>query len=294
MGKINATNDLIFKSSKPLFDRVKKRLSSYDAQGLIDDGDFHKYVKDLLEELGRAVYKECETVVHIKDRKAKLPDNFKYFYAAYRCTFKWHGVKSINEQKPWIFYTDTEITQECPSECKLECKKEFGKTKIVIRTFVNGEESTCSSNNPRLLKLSSSVGDICTEDSPSLFCHSNDEIEIEDKKIIHTNFDEDSVYIQYYGLPVDEFGLPMIPDQVNIEKAIEYYIYTQLFQDFYWNSTVPDIARMLADVRQQYDFELGQARSWVKLPSFQTAINSIRRQRGNRKFYQFNFDRTVQ
>lgn len=312
MGAINPENLLKFKSSKPLFDRIKKRLSSYDAQGLIDDGDFHKHVNYILEQLGQGVYKESEAVLHVKDFKARLPNNFKIFHAAFRCTFKWHqGPPSINEQKPLFFYTDTEVTRDCPpNSCNVHCIQEHGKTKIVIRTFVNGEEHVGHSNHHRLLILSPNVKEICTDDCLSLdhhdfhghhhhhghhgFRHNHDEIGIDgDIKHILTRFNDDKILLQYYGLPMDEFELPMIPDQENIEKAIEYYIYTQLFEEWYWNATVPDIVRMLADARQQYDFHIGMARYWAKLPSFNKMVNAIRRMRGNRKFYYFGSDKTV-
>jgi len=304
MGVINAENFLKFKSSKPLFDRIKKRLSSYDSMGLIDDGDFHQYVKDILDKLGQAVYKECEAVLPVKDFKARLPNNFKFFHVAYRCSFTWQGVKSINEQKPLFFYTDTEISRECcDSKCTLQCVPDnVGRTKVVIRTFVNGgDECTAVSNHQRLLILSPNVRDLCTEDSLSVLGHRHghhvqdcDEIGFDENiKHILTRFDQDSIYIQYYGLPMDENGLPMIPDETHIEKAIEYCIYATLFEEWYWNTSIPDIVRILADARQQYDYHLGMAMSWAKLPSFKRMIQSIRRQRASRKFYYFGNDKTI-
>lgn len=299
MGIINAENTLRFKSSTPLFDRISKRLSSFDSAGLIDTGDFHKLVKDVLEQLGVGVYKECEAILHPKEFEAKLPDNFKMFHAAYRCSFKWHGTKSINEQRPIIFYRDTENTQICSSNCKLECSHDCGKTKIVIRTFVEGDEVIGTSHNLRLLQLSPNVRSLCTDDCPSLLPNHHNRIRENEINInssvthILTNFNDDKIYIQYYGLPIDEHGMPMIPDQTEIEKAIEYYIYSQLFEEFYWNSTIPDIVRMLGDVRVEADKYMSQAKFWVNLPSFQKMVNSIRRQRGNKKFYYFSQDRTV-
>lgn len=294
MGAINAENTLKFKSSDALYARVKKRLNSFDAQGLIDDGDFGKCIVYVLEELGQAVYKECEVVLPIKDFKTRLPANFKNFYAAYRCTFNWNnGPKSINEQKPLFYYYDTEISRECPTACNIECKQEHGKTKVVIRTFVNGEpaeEGYC--DRPRLLTLSPNVKERCTEDCLNQFSTGQGEINIKDDYIL-TNFNDDSIYFQYYGLPIDEYGIPMIPDNEILEKAIEYYIYSTLFEEWYWNSTVPDMARFLGDARQQFTFYIGQARYWAKLPSFAKQIQSIRRQRGNKKFYYSATDRTT-
>ena len=296
MGIINAENTLKFKSSQILFDRIKKRLSSFDAQGLIDDGDFYKHVKYILEQLGQAVYKECEAVVHVKHKKTKLPNNFYMFHAAFKCTpFFNNQPPSINEQKPIIYYTDTEVTQVCPNKCCIECVgNELGKTKIVIRTFVNGEEHESHFRNPILLRLSPNVKVPCTEDCLSLLPSAKDEITIDDNHTLHAHFEDGSIYLQYYGLPFDENELPMIPDNEDIERAIEYYIYTQLFEEFYWNSTVPNIAPMLQDVRAQYDrFYLPQARYWAKLPSFQKMVESIRRSRNRKKFYYMAGDRTI-
>jgi len=294
MGVINPENNLKFKSSDALFARIKKRLNSFDAQGLIDEGDFHKHVMYILEQLGQAVFVEGEAVLHVKDFKARLPHNFKYLHAAYRCTFRSNGPKTINEQKPYFYYHDTEITRDCPKSCTFQCHQEFGRTKIVIRTFVNGEDSfdggTC--NKFQILKLSPNVKERCTEHCVNLLHAGKDEITLKDNHVL-TMFPCDTIYMQYFGIPIDEeTGLPMIPENEYIEKAIEYYIYTQLFEEFYWNTTVPGIANMLQDARVQYDFHIGMARYWAKLPTFAKMVNAIRRQRSNRKFYYFAFDKT--
>src|SRR5690348_9892004 len=103
MGVINAENLLQFKSSQQMFDRIKKRLSSFDAEDLIDDGDFHEHVVYILGELGLAVHRECEAILHVKNNKVKLPSNFRTFHAAWQANTRGGSVKSINEQKPLIY-----------------------------------------------------------------------------------------------------------------------------------------------------------------------------------------------
>lgn len=294
MGKINPENLLQFRSSQSLFDRISKRLASFDSMQLLDTGDFHKHVIYIYDQLGLAVYRECEAVIPVKDHRAKLPDNFKTFHAAYKCRSEFRSTKTINEQRPWIFMIDTEITKECPNKCKLEHKHESGTDKIVIRTFVNADDPTpYRYSNPTLLRLSPNVRDICTDDCPSLFCAAADEITIDDNGTIHTEFTDDSIYMQYYGIPIDENGLPMIPVNEDVEKAIEYYIYSQLFEEWYWNSVVPNIANFLQDARAQYGFYIAQARYWAKLPSFQKMINSVRRAKSRRQFFYSLHDRTI-
>lgn len=293
MGVINAENLLKFKSTDSMFARIKKKLSSFDAQGLIDDGDFHKMVADVCSDIGVGVFRECEAVIPVKDRKARLPKNHKIFHAAYACTANFNSVKSINEQKPIIYYTDTEISKVCPNKCCIECVGDESKTKVVIRTYVNGDDY-CTFRNPVLLSLSPNVKALCTEDCASRFCANGDEITIDDEGYIHTVFDEGHIYLQYYGLPFDENELPMIPDDQDYERAVEYYIYKELFQEFMWNSTVPGVERFYMDAKNDYfSLYFPQAKYKANLPSFQKTIQSIRRQRNRGKFWYFAGDRTI-
>ncbi len=298
MGVINPENMLAFKSSEFLFAKIKKRLHTFDADNEIDTGDFHKHVAYVVGQCGKAFFKECHAVLPVnEDGIAKLPENFKSLYAAYKCTPVWNKpVKDINEQRPYFYYTSNEECQQCNSGCEINCQGETELTKVVVRTFINGSDAVISDfKNPILLQLSPNVRNLCEEDCMNLFCASPYEISIDvESKTIQTGFKDDCVYMQYYGLPLDEKGLPMIPDQDDIEKAIEYYIYTQLFEELYWNSTKPNIGDALKDVRFQFDTKfLPAARYWARLPSFAKMINSTRRQRSRRKFYYSQYDRTI-
>jgi len=117
------------------------------------------------------------------------------------------------------------------------------------------------------------------------------EVTIHDKTM-RFRFKENHVYMQYWGIPFDENYLPMIPDESIIESAIEYYIYTKLFEKWYLNSTVPDIANKLKYVKPEYEEYFKQAKYFVNLPSFQKMCQSIRIMKGNLKFYNPTVDRT--
>jgi hypothetical protein len=299
MGVINAENTLKFRSSVELFNRVKKRLSSFDSQNMIDEGDFYQYVVYVLEQLGLAVYRECEAIIHVRDFKADMPCNFKEWYAAYKVHPEVGFVPSINEQKPWIWYQDNEISQVCPAasgNCKIGCENpdDFGKTKIVVRTFVNGDNySDYRFRNPILLELSPNVKPRNSPHGEKIIHAKLNEVTLDDEGVLHTRFKHDEVYLQYYGLPFDENFLPMIPDQASIEKAIEYYIYSMLFEEWYLNSSVPNIGQQFQYVKNEYDHKhWPQALYWAKLPSFQRTIQSIRLIRSKGKWAEWNFDRT--
>lgn len=295
MGIINANNTLSFKSSESLFARIKKRLTSIDSQGLIDDGDFHKHIAYFYSLLGESLFKECQAVVHVKNYKAKLPPNFHKLYAAYKCTPYYNEPKTINEQRPLIFYSDIEIgCEKSDTRCCITCAGDT-RNKIVVRNYVVGEPSTCYTyRNPVLLNVSPNVRDRCSEDCLSIIPSAMNEITFDGEGNILTNFDNDSIYLQYFGTPLDDNGLPMIPTEEIVEKAIEYYIYTQLFEELLWNSSVANIGQMLQDVRNQYNTQyFPQALYWAKLPSFNAMVNATRRMRSKNKFYYFNVDKTI-
>lgn len=298
MGVINPENTLTFRPTTELFARIQSRLSSYDSQNMIDVGDFYDHVAYILNQLGAGVYRECEALVSVHNFRAKLPCNFKLWYAAYKCHHgqDGQGAPDINEQnnfgQPFMFVQNVDLTSICPADCATNCNITQEKTRIVVRNFVNGNNvNERHFNNPLPLMLSPNVKDHCAPHCMKVNSAGWNEVTISDGDI-RTKFNNDCIYMQYYGLPIDANYLPMIPDEESIEKAIEYYIYKMLFEEWYLNNSVPDIVQKLQWASAEYDKYFAQARYWVRLPSFQKMVQMVRIQRGNNKFYQFNIDKT--
>jgi hypothetical protein len=297
MGVINAERMLQFRSTKELFSRINGFLESFAANNLIDTGDFWDYIIYMYDQLGVGIFKECEALVEVKHHVAKLPCNFKLWYAAYKChrNAGGEGVPSINEQQPWIWYQQAELSTVCADDMNLEKTGPHGevvKNKLVIRTFVNGDPFFNEFHGMQPLYLGPNVKDYHDPHCMKVVPAGWNEVTIDQDKTMRFRFEHDHVYMQYYGIPFDEDYLPMIPDESSIEKAIEFYIYTQLFEKWYLNSTVPNIADKLAYVKREYAYHFAQARYWVKLPSFQKMCQSIRTMKGNLKFYNPTNDRT--
>ena len=297
MGVINPENTLRFRSTSELFARILDKLASFDSQNMIDVGSFYDHVAYILNQLGAAVYKECEALISVEDHRAKLPCNFKLWYAAYKCDRHGggQGAPDINEQnnfgQPFIFYQNVDITSVCPSDCCTNCNITQEKTKIVVRNFVNGHGSEHHFHNPLPLVLSPNVKDHCAPHCMKVVHAGWNEVTIADG-FLRTKFNNECIYMQYYGLPIDDNFLPMIPDEESIEKAIEYYIYKMLFEQWYLNSSVPNIVQQLQYATAEYEKYFAQARYWCRMPSFQKMVQMVRVQRGNKKFYQFNSDKT--
>lgn len=83
--------------------------------------------------------------------------------------------------------------------------------------------------------------------------------------IIYTSFKEGKIAIAYRAIPVDEEGLPMIPDNSIFLKALELYIKKEWFTiQFDMGKIAPAV---LQNVQQEYAWKVGQLNTEFILPS---------------------------
>jgi len=86
--------------------------------------------------------------------------------------------------------------------------------------------------------------------------------------IMYTNFKNGFIEMAYLALPVDEFGMPMVPDEERFIQAVKYYIISRL--DFKrWRTTAnPNHERIYRDSEREYLWYVGAARTKHKIPSY--------------------------
>lgn len=287
MSIINPANNNYFKSSAFVFSKVKRDLSSYDAANLIDEGEFPEYVKHVLRILGLGVYKENDAVMKVCDYKAKLPTDFSQLYAAYKCT-PWVGSNDVAhlQGQPISVYNDVtwELLQS-GANCTIETANQDQKIieKITVRQFVKETPIVVNFKNPVLLSLSPNVRrDRCAEDCENLLCTSIHEITITDG-FLYANFTGDCIYMKYYGFPLDEDGLPMIPDIERVEKAIEWCIKYNIMYNWWMNNSVPDLQNRWQAAQIEYEKWLAESKRELQMPYFSQMVNNIRKNRAINK-----------
>lgn len=287
MSVINPGNNLQFKTTDSLFGRIRKRLRSFNAAGIIDEGDWYYLIKDLLNQIGCAVYDEREAVIIIKDFKAPLPEDFMYMYAAYKCTPNIvEGKSTVFPQTGFVMYLDE--THESYQNKRTRCgaRREMCGDKVTIRTVIEGQPIAMNLDSPVLLRLSGNAKGICADKCANLFAKSPAEITISGGHIF-TNFNNDSILMKYYAFAVDkDSGLPLVPDNTFIEKALEDYIIYRTLEDLFINGEAPDIENRYRLAKMNSDVSLAQAVHLAKLPSFQAVLNKIRVDRNNLGIYQ--------
>lgn len=310
MGVINPGNMLTFTSTDQLFARVRKRLSSFDAAGILDEGDFYFYIKDVIERLGVSVYDEGRMLIGVKHFRAPLPDNFSYLYAAYSTSpvsLTSQSKQTCFPQEGFALYMEDtwQPFRQCKGNNCQAAKFDFvAGESLRSRTYVQGKPNTMNYTRPHLLRLTANAkpflhhSSIHHSSEPDLvdtqsqhFSAGMDEITIHNG-FIHTLFEEGSIFMLYYGLAMDpESGLPMIPSNSWIEKAIEDYIIYRVIEDMWFNGQVPDMDNRYKMARANSDDSMKAALYWCKTPSFVEAISYIRVQRKNLRIYtQTNFN----
>ncbi len=270
-----------FKSSQFIFAKIKRELSSFGAVGKFDEADFALYTAEVLKELGIGVYKEADAVLTVVDGRAELPKDFSTLYAAYKCCKLTDEVSDVHYQGGFVLFNDVTCevlarNKNCRVEC--ECPDQILQ-KITVRQYAGQDCCRTRTWEPNcLLRVSPNVRDLCDQDSPSLHCKSLHEITIRNG-CAFVNYKKADIFIQYYAFPLDEDNCPLIPDIVQIEKCIEYYILYQLFMRYWLDGSVSDVQNKWQKLEQLYHSAFAESKYILKLPQFQTLINSTRRTR---------------
>lgn len=281
-----------FKSTEPLFARIRENLSSYTALGLVDEGKFFFEVKLFINRLGISMYEMDEDIIHLKDFKGELPCNFYLLDSAWLCSRNNSSTKPIeNFQGKTVIYTQNTCEKVIVPSCSSDCQKEQVFDRITVKEYVETEPYIRTYIEPRLLYLGNKVTDgVCKKDCPNLFVSSEHDISIKRRGNSYwllSNLKEPSVYLKYYALPTDEkTGLPLIPDEPIIEKALEDQLMLYFFKNLWLNDDNPNVTQKITFLKQEALNSFNEAEYYVKLPSFQEMINTSIRQRNRYRTYE--------
>lgn len=280
MGVITGYNRNDFVSAKSIFSKVMRGLSSFAGLDIIDENEFPVWTMEVLSKLGNGVMMEDEAIVEIKDYKGLLPENFNQLYSAFRCERNVIAkVPKKHLQNTISFENDITYELLCrKNSCDIQCDDTKTIEKIQVKQYFNEFELHYTFDNMQLLRLSPNVKDKCANDCLNHMCTSEYEISL-DKSNVYTNFESGNVYMKFYGTPVDEEGYPLIINDINVEKAVEWYLKYMIFLKMWENSDAPDMQSRWQKAEIEYEKWMAEARFYVKLPAFSTMVNSARNKR---------------
>lgn len=254
-----------FKSSEQLIARVNSQLSSFQSAGLLDH---YRLIKEIIAKLNIPAFSPVHRIANIENSRLQIPDDLYQIWAIYR-----YG-KETKKLAPEL-YKQNEIrtrisTYECYDPCGDPCELEVEPNILVTKTYVANTPYIQTYEHGQLLSLKNYKIDRCDQDSPSIHNKSSLEVTM-DSNYFYFNFETGSIYLQYFKMMLDEDGLPMIPDVVQIELAIEYYLLYRFFQEAYINNWFDAFQRMQY-FEAKYQEAYQTAKSWHRLPTARSLI----------------------
>lgn len=271
-----------FKSSEELIGRVESTLKSYKASGQIDTGDFYRWMKEILVKLNIPAYNPIHAILKVDNYKLALPEDVFNIWSAYKYDEEDCNEESIDLQQEsrWMYFR----TEECitkKDECTEVCPKIKDNGEIIVsKLYLKRPKETKKYTNQKVINIVNSK----TLDGTSPSAKYGDLQASLNNNSIFFNFEKGFVYLQYYGFELDVDGLPMIPDEVRIEDAIETHIIYKIFLELYYNGA--DVQQKLQVAKDLANVAYSNALTWVKLPSVKAMINMA--QRKAKKFKKFD------
>lgn len=210
-----------------------------DNPQLLDESAIARWVYLELKGFGRGVQEQYEEMVHVDNYRAALPANFSNLNLALYCDVDFvqypQGTDPIRVQNRLIaeriITPEIEVCDLCsPIEDKNRCTDRIVENFYVeptLKTNIYYKNFHYVTLGKDLLKTS------CSPD-----CHNRKVLDspysINIKgTTLYANFQKGSLYIRYYGMPMDDDGLPLIPVTQNgkLEKYLEYHIKCRILED---------------------------------------------------------------
>lgn len=291
-----------------LFAKISDQLSSYSASGLLDEGKFFAEVKLCANLFGIGAYEMVDAIVNVENYRVALPCNFYLLDSAWLCdTHPTYGLNIL--QSNFVMYSETTNEVICQKECgggkvvrdvvsngviiqSTPCNNnnENILDKVTIKEYVkSAEPSQITWRNPVLMTLrnNKSLGhSVCKDKCKNLFAKSQYEISIDQQganKFLNSTLKEATIYLKYYAYPEDpKTGLPLIPEDPIIQRAIEYHLMHYFFYITWLDGNDVNIERKLQALRQDRDLYMQEAKVYSKFPSFNKSVEMSKNVR--RKF----------
>lgn len=284
---------LNFISSESLIASIQEDLSAYDANNQLDPGRWHPWIKKVATDLGLEAFEYKHALVFIKDYHGPLECDFQVLDSAFWVTDKCCGglfppQGILQFQGKSIIWDDTttscaEQVPDCPAgesgcdfrTCSLEKFNE-----VTVREYVQGLPYTYYVSIGAPLAVNQRVAKgWCLPHSICFGSTSKQEITIANGEVF-TNFQEGIVLLNYYTYPVDERGVPKIPDNPKYKLAIEHYLKWKILENLWVNNDDMAVEKKMLYFKNEFQTNsYPDAEYYAKLTSFDAVIDIARNNR---------------
>lgn len=268
---------------KALIAEVTSEFQKYSDSGLIDENSLYRDIVKGVKRFGNDITTLQETVVTVKNGQVKLPDNFHSLYVAALCEplgYEKSPNIEIHDLQSSYFYRERTSQKNTWNECN-PCCKEQEENIIKENLYFKQDLVSFYYKNPVLLKLGKTfLKDSCHAKCRNKIVRDNPNEIVINGVTLYTNFDEGSIYMQYYGLPMDEDGQLDIPDTNtgHLETYLEYYLKRRLAERLMGNNDAQGLSNLYSIYKQEEQVALRNASNELKMARITpTSMKRIRR-----------------
>lgn len=237
---------------------IKASMHKYEDLGIISTPSVYRWAEIALKRFGGTIVIPTEAVIEAKNKQAILPRGFFDLTEAYRidpdvCEVDKENEKFVPELQHEFTWTERSERGFKWCSCDECCKEEYEKT-VVERMYIKGIDVRFHyKKHPKKLKKAGSfVKDNCLDKYRSKFYNEDpSEITINGDKM-YTHFDG-FIYVKYRSIPMDDEGLPVIPDTPlgYLLQYVEAYIKKQIVWDAVINGEAPNAAEIYKVLSQE-------------------------------------------
>lgn len=235
---------------------LRSELNKYASANLIDETSLYRDITLSLKGFGNDVSIKHEKVLEVRDGFVELPSNFFSLSFAYLCEPA--GYRSNVEKhhlQSSLLYKETTRFRSDWNECDSSCCEDQSETVVRENLYLDMGRIEFYYKKPILLKL----GESFQKSSCHFSCRNQIvrdcpyEVSITNFTM-STNFNQGYVYIQYYGLPIDNKGNIEIPSTPNgnMEFYMEYMLKRRVSERLIANGDAgPGLKEMYPTYKQE-------------------------------------------
>lgn len=267
-----------------------------DNPNVIDRASIYRWTFLALRAFGKSIMEVKEHVEPISNFRGNLPNDFGQLSLAVFCEKDSYKVVKGGKDHLMNSYIWTEKLGGIyeSDDCTLTPSCEQPKGMCVIeRAYYNDGQGEVEINykNPQYVKLGRNIiSGGCTNNCVNRNVKQSPySIDIQGNKIL-ANFREGNIYMQYYGLPQDEDGLPIIPRTRlgYLERYIEQHLRNKLLKEAMYSKDVSNIQGLIQyDLQEEQDL-LVRAMQDARDDSIQMLMHTISENRKRRASFEVN------
>jgi hypothetical protein len=265
-----------FISPGPIFALVQEELRSYFDAGAVDNALFSLWMGKVLKKLTRGTLPIRHGFVQVEKGKGRLPVDFKYMREVWMLE-EYQKIWS-DPSATYSYVLDTSMRIDNPEvSCDLcaQCENPL----LIQAVYKHTQQVFARFQRKHFLR----PGHIQPTAYPCLNDHSSDPhiYELKDGAL-ETSFPEGSLYCTYYAEELDEYAFQLVPDNIYIEEAIEFFLKYKIFEQLFNQASDESFQQSrfkMEKAKAEYEEKFIIAETWMKKETPQMKQDALQRQK---------------